>query len=219
MPGVRPLQPTCYPCDCSSVNEDGKLCDGLRRHGVARTRLTRRYQAHAIRFHPCDNGLVNSLQDYLSLHDARLVPEDDGTRLLVEDNNVIFEQRSPDEVRHVVNRAVGVAILYFQRNLSSAGAPPMLVSAQQVEQVAIKVALHHLYIYNGWKNFHEEYRDHDLTLTDEDLSHPYTRDEVMFYCEATFPATYQSMAALLLNESPEDFIKWERGRRAFWDRF
>jgi hypothetical protein len=33
------LQPTCYPSDCSTVNEDGKLFDGSSRHGVARTRL------------------------------------------------------------------------------------------------------------------------------------------------------------------------------------
>ena len=40
MPGVpRSLQPTCYPYDCSTVNEDGKLLDGSSRFGKARTRL------------------------------------------------------------------------------------------------------------------------------------------------------------------------------------
>jgi hypothetical protein len=36
---TRTLQPTCYPCDYSTVNEDGKLFDGSSRHCVARTRL------------------------------------------------------------------------------------------------------------------------------------------------------------------------------------
>ncbi len=36
---TRTLQPTCYPCDCSTVNENGKLLDDSSCHCVARTRL------------------------------------------------------------------------------------------------------------------------------------------------------------------------------------
>ena len=35
----KSLQPTCYPCDYSTVTEDGKLFDGSSRDGKARTRL------------------------------------------------------------------------------------------------------------------------------------------------------------------------------------
>ncbi len=35
----KTLQPTCYPYDCSTVNEDGEMSDCSSRHGVARTRL------------------------------------------------------------------------------------------------------------------------------------------------------------------------------------
>ena len=36
---ILPGQPTCYPYDCSSVDEDGELSRGASRHRVARTRL------------------------------------------------------------------------------------------------------------------------------------------------------------------------------------
>ncbi len=36
---TRTLQPTCYPHDCSTVHEDGKLFDGSNCVGKARTRL------------------------------------------------------------------------------------------------------------------------------------------------------------------------------------
>ena len=36
---TRTLQPTCYPYDCSTVNEDGESLDRSSRHCVARTRL------------------------------------------------------------------------------------------------------------------------------------------------------------------------------------
>ncbi len=36
---ILPGQPTCYPYDYSTVNEDGKLLDGSSRYGNARTRL------------------------------------------------------------------------------------------------------------------------------------------------------------------------------------
>ena len=159
---------------------------------------------------------MNDTVDHLSQHDARLIPEVGGTRLFVDSSEVIFEGRASDELRHVVNRAVRFVLAYFQRNLDRANAPRNLITDYQVEQVAIKVALHYLYMYNMWKNHDEEYRDHDLNLTTDDLTHPYTRDQVLFFCEEQFPTTYQSMAALLLDESPEEFIKWERSRRDFW---
>ena len=37
---TRALQPTCYPYGCSTVTEDGKVCDSSSRHRVARTRLS-----------------------------------------------------------------------------------------------------------------------------------------------------------------------------------
>ena len=36
---ILPGQPTCYPYDYSTVNEDGKSSDGSSRYRVARTRL------------------------------------------------------------------------------------------------------------------------------------------------------------------------------------
>ena len=36
---TRTMQPTCYPYDCSIVNEDGQLRGSSSRHRVARTRL------------------------------------------------------------------------------------------------------------------------------------------------------------------------------------
>ena len=44
------MQPTCYPCDYSTVNEDGQLLAGSSRHAKARTRLNSALSCHSV-FH------------------------------------------------------------------------------------------------------------------------------------------------------------------------
>jgi hypothetical protein len=155
--------------------------------------------------------------DYLAQHDARLITEGSATRVLVEESNVIFVNQTPDALRQIVNHAIGFASAYFTDNLQRSN-EVIQITEHQIEQVAIKVALCHLYMYNMWRNYNEEYRDHDLALTLDDLRHPYTRDETLFYCEATFPKDYQSVAASLVGTTRDEFAEWEKGRREFWDR-
>jgi hypothetical protein len=162
-------------------------------------------------------GLGERVRDYLAQHDARLVTEGSATRLLVEDNNVIFVNQTPDALRQIVNHAIGFASAYFTDNLQRSD-EEIQITDHQIEQVAIKVALRYLYMYNMWRNYNEEYRDHDLALTLDDLRHPYTRDETLFYCEETFPRDYPSVAASLVGTTRDEFTEWEKGRREFWDR-
>jgi len=155
--------------------------------------------------------------DYLARHDARLVTEGSATRLLVEDDNVIFVNQTPDALRQIVNHAIGFLSAYFTDNCQRSN-EEIQITDRQIEKVAIKVALRYLYMYNMWKNNNEEYREHDLALTSDDLRHPYTRDEVLFYCESTFPGDYQSVAASLVRTTRDEFTEWEQSRREFWDR-
>jgi hypothetical protein len=161
--------------------------------------------------------MADTETDYLARHDARLVREGSAARLLVEGSDVIFVNQAPDALRRIVNDAVGFVSAHFSDNLRRCN-DAVPITNHQVEQVAIKVAVHHLYMYNMWRNHEEEYRDHDLGLTLDDLRHPYTRDETLFYCEQTFPGDYQSVAASLVGTTRDEFAEWERGRRDFWDR-
>lgn len=168
-------------------------------------------------FHGQSQPMTDPEADYLARHDARLSTEDSATRLLVEDNDVIFQNQTPDALRQIVNSAVGFVSVYLAENLQRSN-EVVQITDHQIEQVAIKVALRYLYMYNMWRNHNEEYREHDLALTPDDLRHPYTRDEVLFYCEETFPGDYQSVAACLVGTTRDEFAKWEQGRRDFWNR-
>jgi hypothetical protein len=156
--------------------------------------------------------------DYLAKHHARLVAEGSATRLLVEDNNVIFPNQTPEALRRIINDAIGFASAYFIGNLQRSGEETQITD-DQVEQVAIKVAIRYLYMFNMWRNSNDdEFRDHRLALTTDDLRHPYTRDETLFYCEERFPGDYRSVAASLVGTTRDEFTEWETRRRDFWDR-
>jgi hypothetical protein len=161
--------------------------------------------------------------DYLARHEARLVEEGLDIRLLVGDQNVLFIQQTPAALRAAVNRAIDFVADYFKDNLKRSNTRLSTTSRQitsrQIEQVAIRVALRHLYQYNSWRSLIEIYRDHDLILTTRDLLHPSTRDEILFYCEKRFPEVYQVVAASLLGTTAEEFAEWEKHRRAFWSIF
>lgn len=154
--------------------------------------------------------------DYLAQHDARLIVEGSDTRLLVEDRNVCFENQTPDTLRKAVNNAVGFAFAFFTHNVQFSSVE-IQITEHQIEHIAINVALNFLYMYNGWKNTSpEENRDLDLDLTHDDLLHPYTRDETLFYCERHFRKNYQVVAACLLGITLDEFVEWETYRKDFW---
>lgn len=156
--------------------------------------------------------------DYLAQHDARLIVERSDTRLLVEDQNVCFENQTPDTLRKVVNNSVGFAFVFFTHNVQFSRIE-IQITEHQIEHVSINVALNFLYMYNGWKNTSpDKYRDLDLALTHDDLLHPYTRDETLFYCEKQFPKNYQVVAACLLGITLDEFVEWETCRKDFWAR-
>jgi len=161
--------------------------------------------------------MTDSNIDYLARHDAKLIEEGSATRLLVGDKEALFEKQTPEELRAIMNRAIDYAVRFFADNRQSSSIQTE-ITEHQIEQIAIAVAIRFLYTYNLWKANLPEHRDRELILADHDLQHPYTSDEVLFYCEKSFPESYQSEAASVLGITHEEFAEWERGRREFWDR-
>ncbi|MBD3672297.1 MAG: hypothetical protein HUJ26_02115 [Planctomycetaceae bacterium] len=160
--------------------------------------------------------MTNSNIDYLARHDAKLIEEGSATRLVVGDKEVLFEKQSPEKLGPILNRAIDFTVAFFNDNRVTSPIQTD-ITEHQIEQIAIAVVIRFLYTYNLWKANLPEHRDRELVLADHDLQHPYTSDEVLFYCESVFPESYQSEAASLLGITPENFAEWERGRREFWD--
>ena len=152
--------------------------------------------------------------DYLSRHQARFVAEGNDSRVLVAGNNVIFANIDENSLREHINHAVAVAVRHFAANLDNSETS---INTEHLEQLAIKVALNHLYIYNMWKHTYDEHRDIELRISTDDMESVNTRDAVRFFCEDEFGLSYADTAAALLGMTRQAFVKWEERRQALLD--
>lgn len=137
------------------------------------------------------------------------------TRLRVQKTSAVFANMTPAQLRPLVNSAMEVAVPYYASNVARSGMP---VAEADIESAALEVVVYTLYVYNLWKNDHLLCKWKRLRVKRSDLSHPQSRDQVLSYCQSRFGADYPRYAAAILGMSAEEFLRWEKERREFWDR-
>jgi len=126
-----------------------------------------------------------------------------------------FPNIDPDELRRKVNDAAHLAVAHYAGNAARAS---VAFTPAQIEQVAMRVTLNALYLYNHWRGHYEQHRHHPLTLNIEDFANSAAKDECLSYCQNEYGAGYRLYAAALTGMSAEEFHGYEAARRAYADR-
>ena len=153
--------------------------------------------------------------DYIEKLGGAIREEPNWCRILCQDQNAVFSHIEPDDLRQKFNAAMAGAVVHYARNAKLCGVE---ISEQEIEEVAFRVVLRALYVYNLWRHTYQQHRNHPLRVEAADLSRVDAYDQCWFYCQKEFGKDYAIYAAALTGMSLEEFAKYERGRRAFCDR-
>jgi hypothetical protein len=154
--------------------------------------------------------------DYLARHNATFRRLGAATILNAYDRHAFFERQTPESIAPILNRAIGFGRRWLSRNLDLSPAPTE-VPEEQIEQIALRIALRFLPMFCSWRHGSEPHKDQPLELTANEMQHPYSREEVLFFCEHHFAPVYQSVAAELLGMSLAEFQEWESNARVVWN--
>jgi hypothetical protein len=153
--------------------------------------------------------------DYIARMGYEVRDDPEGTRVLFEDRSALFPNLAGEEVRGAVNRAMETALSYFTVNVSKS---TIAIEPRQVEEVAFRVTVSWIAMYNSWRNFYPEHRNHSLSVSEEELRQPRTFDQCYDYCKAVFGPEFRKYVAALLGLSEKQFARTEERREKFWNR-
>jgi hypothetical protein len=153
--------------------------------------------------------------DYIDKLGADLLTEGPDCHIRFKDRSVKFAKLGPEELRSKLNEAMCSAVAHYSGKVASAG---VSMASRQIEEAALNVVLHTLYVYNMWRHTYGMYKNHPLRIQASDLSHPQAHDCCWNYCEAEFGAQYVEYAAALTGMSVERYESYEEGRRRFFER-
>jgi hypothetical protein len=153
--------------------------------------------------------------DYVARVGCVLTEDEDSTTARLKDHEVAFLNLAPDVLREKLNAAMEGAVAHYRRNVAKSGVemPPA-----RVEEASLCVVLHHLFVYNLWRNNYPDRKDQPLVVGPEEIAHVQSDDECLHYCEREYGPQYAKYAAALLAMSAEEFARYEEGRNQFWDR-
>ncbi|MDQ2772234.1 MAG: hypothetical protein M3Y54_17245, partial [Bacteroidota bacterium] len=149
--------------------------------------------------------------DYLAMLSGTFQRENEGIRLLCRGVNALFGQVTPLKLRNEVNRAIGVALMYYKENISQT---TITVTEQQLQDIALRVAVHHIYYCNMQRN-HYSKPNTRCKITARDV---HDIDLIMAYCENEFGKDYSRYTAALLGISMDDFLCREAERRFYYNK-
>jgi hypothetical protein len=153
--------------------------------------------------------------DYIAKIGCILFAEGTACRARFKERDVLFPNMTPDALRERLNKGMKSAVAHYSRNVASSG---VAMDAACVEEAALNVVLHTLYAYNLWRRDYPQHRDQPLVVGPAELAHVQSHDECLHYCERAYGAQYRTYAAALVGMSDEEFVRYEDGRRRFWER-
>jgi len=153
--------------------------------------------------------------DYLEKLGVTLREEQTCSRILYGDRNAMFSHIRPPELRQKFNSAMAGTIAHYAENVARSG---VKISEHQIEEVAFRVVLYCLFVYNMWRHTYPQHKDHPLRVETKDWRHPQANNECWRYCEKEFGAEYAIYAAALNGMTLDEFSKYEKGQRAFFNR-
>ena len=149
--------------------------------------------------------------DYLAILGASIQQEDEGNRLLYRGVNALFGKVTPTKLHNELNRAIAFALPYYRNNVSQT---TLTMSEQQLNEIAIVVAAHHICRCNVWRE-HKSRTNTRCTLTARDVL---DIDLIMDHCKKEFNENYALYAAALLGISVTDFLCREAERLFYYNK-
>jgi hypothetical protein len=173
------------------------------------------YYAQAESVSPAANRLGGSMSqvDYMSELGVEVVVKHGITRVVGRGISVHFGGENPESLKSAINEAMNTAIAHFREK--NAG---LFLTESQLCEVSIKVVLHHLFIYSQWRRTNEKYKNLELKITPDDLTHVQSNDEVYDYCKAKFGSNHGEVAAALMGKTLNELKNYEVGRERFSNR-
>jgi hypothetical protein len=158
---------------------------------------------------------MTDVPDFIEKMGVTLRSEHDHCRMVYKSHNAMFPGIEPSELRKRFNEAMSSTIVHYTGRLADCG---VTLSARQIEDVSFAVVLHTLYVYNLWRSTYEEHRNHALRVDAFDLQSVQANDQCWFYCVREFGPNYVRYAAALTNMTVTQFMGYEEGRQAFFNR-
>ncbi len=136
-----------------------------------------------------------------------LTREGSSTRGRTANNDCLFRNRTPEEVRVEYAKAIRIVRDHFRKGWARAHE---LLAEDEFVRVTQDIALHHMYFY--------VVNDLDVRITKEDLDGSQTRDIVWRFSSEKFrktPNVVSAVAASVLSVSTVEFQRWLEG----WMRY
>jgi len=150
--------------------------------------------------------------DVLTRLGGSVMEETVGTRVRLDDANVILVGRSQEQVALLLNDAIHKVMSRYSANLARAG---ITLSTDALERMVCFAVLRRMYVLNAmipqdrksreWIGFAE----YDMT------GDPLVRDVVRRFCSKFFGKDYHRYAAAVLGIPTDEFATWERRRIEF----
>ena len=153
--------------------------------------------------------------DYVARVGCALIEEENVTCVRLRDHELAFLNLAPDVLREKLNAAMEGAVAHYRSNVAASG---VAMPPQRIEEAALCVVLHTLFVYNLWRNNYADRKDQPLVVGPEELAHVQSDDECLHYCEREYGPDYAKYAAALVAMTAEEFARYEDGRNQFWDR-
>jgi hypothetical protein len=155
------------------------------------------------------------MTDYFERLGCEVREEAEGSRVMLADGSVLFPNLSTDEVRRAIDDAMQTVAPYFAANASKS---ELAIEPRQVEEVAFRVSLSWISMYNKWRVFYPDHRNQPLTVGLEELRAAQTFDQCYDYGKKVFGADFRRHVAALLGLSDTEYARIEKRRQEFWNR-
>ena len=134
---------------------------------------------------------------YLDSIKVSISDEDNGIRLITEDENWFIPRQTLDETKAIIEKNFIVIKTHFHDKLGQ------IITTADLDNVSLKIGLRYFQMYNHWRTMYKREAHRDLTFIQKDFEHPYTSDTIVDYFKNRYPDNYLDKCEVMLNMTNE----------------
>ena len=161
------------------------------------------------------DGGIARVNDHLTRLGYAIREDPNGSRVLLLQRSVLFRNLGAAETARVIDEAMKKVIPWLDANVSASG---LAIEQRHIEEVALRVVLSWLYMYNLWRSLYPEHRNHPLTVGSHELRQAQTFDQCYDYCKHVFGADFRRYVAALLGLTAANYANVEKRRQEYWNK-
>lgn len=121
--------------------------------------------------------------------------ENNGIRLITEDENWLIPRQTPDETKTIIEKNFKIIREYF---LEKVGAE---ISKSDLNNVCLKIAHRYFQMYNHWRSMYKREANRDLAFLQNDFESTGTIHTVIGYFQNMYPENYEEKCEVMLGMS------------------